>query len=68
MAEEGKTGIVVWTMSSPYVFVGGRLEVEGTGAKFKLSWDGKSWHEVDRNLDGLFPARGARSVPVLPEM
>ena len=32
MAEEGKTGIVVWTMSSPYVFVGGRLEVEGTGA------------------------------------
>ncbi len=58
MAEEGKTGIVVWTMSSPYVFVGGRLEVEGTGAKFKLSWDGKSWHEVDRNLDGLFPPEG----------
>ncbi len=43
---------------SPYVFVGGRLEVEGTGAKFKLSWDGKSWHEVDRNLDGLFPPEG----------
>ena len=58
MAEEGKTGIVVWTMSSPYVFVGGRLEVEGTGARFKLSWDGKSWHEVDRNLDGLFPPEG----------
>ncbi len=58
MAEEGKTGIVVWTMSSPYVFVGGRLEVEGTGARFQLSWDGKSWHEVDRNLDGFFPPEG----------
>ena len=58
MAEEGKTGIVVWTMSSPYVFVGGRLEVEGTGARFQLSWDGKSWHEVDRNLDALFPPEG----------
>jgi hypothetical protein len=58
VAEEGKTGIVVWTMSSPYVFVGGRLEVEGTGARFKLSWDGKSWHEVDRNLDTLFPPNG----------
>ena len=59
-AEEGKTGVVVWTMRSPYVFVGGRLEVEGTGAKFALSWDGRSWHEVDRNLDGLFPPRGPR--------
>ena len=68
MAEEGKTGIVVWAMSSPYIFVGGRLEVEGAGARFKLSWDGESWHEIDRKLDGLFPPRGARSVPVLPEM
>ena len=58
MSEEGKTGTVVWTMSSPYVFVGGRLEVEGTGARFKLSWDGNSWHEIDRNLDGLFPPEG----------
>ena len=22
------------------------------------SWDGNSWHEVDRNLDGLFPPEG----------
>ena len=58
MAEEGKTGVVVWTMRSPYVFVGGRLEVEGTGARFQLSWDGDTWHEVDRNLDGLFPPGG----------
>jgi hypothetical protein len=59
-AEEGKTGVVVWTMRSPYVFVGGRLEVEGTGARFLLSWDGASWHEVERNLnlDGLFPPQG----------
>ncbi len=58
MAEEGRTGIVVWTMSSPYIFVGGRLEVEGTGARFTVSWDGKSWHAVDRDLDGLFPPAG----------
>jgi hypothetical protein len=58
VAEEGKTGIVVWAMRSPYVLVGGRLEVEGTGARFKLSWDGDTWHEVDRSLDGFFPPEG----------
>ncbi len=58
MAEGGKTGVIVWTMSSPYVFVGGRLDVEGTGARFKVSGDGRSWRDVDRNLDGLFPANG----------
>jgi hypothetical protein len=57
-AEDGKTGIVVWTISSPYVLVGGRLEVDGKGARFKLSWDGKSWHAIDRALDGLFPPDG----------
>jgi hypothetical protein len=57
-AEKGKTGIAVWTMRSPYVFVGGRLDVEGTGARFQLSWDGRSWREVGRNLDGLFPPGG----------
>ena len=58
LAEEGQTGIVVWTMSSPYIVVGGRLEVEGTGARFQLSWDGGSWHEIDRDLDRLFPPEG----------
>ena len=58
MAEDGKAGSVIWTMSSPYVFVGGKLEVEGTGARFKLSWDGKSWQEIDRDLDGQFPPEG----------
>jgi hypothetical protein len=59
-AEDGKTGTIVWTMRSPYVFVGGRLEVEGTAPKFQLSWDGATWHEVDRDLDldGLFPPEG----------
>ncbi len=46
VAEAGKTGVLVWRMRSPYVFVGGRLEVEGAGAKFSLSWDGAAWQEV----------------------
>src|SRR5262249_47788051 len=58
-AEAGKTGVIVWKMRSPYVFVGGRLDVEGTGAKFSLSWDGKSWQEVGQDLDALFPAKEA---------
>jgi hypothetical protein len=58
MAAEGKTGTIVWVISSPYVMVGGRLEVDGTGAKFQLSWDGRAWHDVDRNLDGQFPPNG----------
>lgn len=56
--EAGKTGTVVWTMRSPYVFVGGRLEVEGTGARFALSWDGETWQEVEEDLDSLFPPAG----------
>jgi acetyl esterase/lipase len=58
IAETGKTGSIVWNMSSPYVFVGGRLAVEGTGASFFHSWDGKSWQDVGENLDSLFPANG----------
>jgi hypothetical protein len=57
-AEAGKTGVLVWTMRSPYVFVGGKLDVEGTAARFSLSWDGASWQEVGTNLDALFPATG----------
>jgi hypothetical protein len=56
--EAGKTGIIVWRMRSPYVFVGGRLEVEGSGARFSLSWDGDSWQEVGEGLDELFPREG----------
>jgi hypothetical protein len=57
-AEEGKTGVIVWILRSPYVFVGGRLEVEGGGAKFALSWDGKSWHEAGPDLSEFFPPDG----------
>jgi hypothetical protein len=57
-AEPGKTGVVVWTISSPYVMVGGTLDVDGPGAVFKLSWDGKSWQGIDRNLDPFFPPGG----------
>jgi hypothetical protein len=58
VAETGKPGVIVWKMRSPYVFVGGRLEVEGDGAKLSLSWDGASWQAVGRDLDALFPAKG----------
>lgn len=60
-AEAGKTGTIIWVMRSPYVFVGGNLEIEGKGATFSLSWDGKTWLPVEHNLDGFFspkmPAR-----------
>ncbi|MBI3469494.1 MAG: hypothetical protein HY000_41360 [Planctomycetes bacterium] len=46
-AEQGKTGVAIWAMRSPYVFVGGKLEIEGSGARFAISWDGRSWHEVE---------------------
>jgi acetyl esterase/lipase len=58
VAEAGKTGVVVWKMRSPYVFVGGRLQVEGAGAKFSFSRDGASWQEVGQDLDARFPANG----------
>src|SRR6185369_16219199 len=57
-AAEGRKGTVIWTMRAPYVLVGGRLEVEGAGAKFSVSLDGKSWQAVGDNLDTLFPPDG----------
>jgi hypothetical protein len=57
-AEDGKTGTIVWTVRSPYVLVGGRLGVEGSGAKFAVSWDGKSWSEAGPDLDQFFPPGG----------
>ncbi len=57
-AEEGKKGTIIWTMRSPYVFVGGRLEAEGTGAKFSISVDGKTWQAVKDNLDKFFSVVG----------
>src|SRR5262249_47531786 len=57
-AEKGKTGAVTWKLRSPYVFVGGKLEAVGRGAKFALSWDGKTWMDAGPNLDGFFPPNG----------
>jgi hypothetical protein len=56
-AEAGEIGTVVWTIRSPYVFVGGRIEVEGE-ARFSLSWDGDSWLEAGEDLDPFFPRKG----------
>jgi hypothetical protein len=57
-AEEGKAGEIVWTIRSPYVMVGGRLEIEGTAARFEMSWDGKTWEKVSGDLDQFFPTLG----------
>jgi hypothetical protein len=57
-ADGAKAGHVTWKMRSPYVFVGGRLEVEGTGTKFSLSWNGADWQDVGANLDRMFPTQG----------
>jgi hypothetical protein len=57
-AEEGKIGTIVWSIRSPYVLVGGRLEIEGNGAKFSLSWDGKTWLQAGPDLDKFFPPAG----------
>jgi hypothetical protein len=56
IAEAGETGTIVWLIRSPYVLVGGRLETEGSGAKFSLSWDGKSWRDAGPNVDRFFLA------------
>jgi hypothetical protein len=55
---EGKTGAIVWKIRSPYVLVGGRLEAEGNGARFSLSWDGKSWLQAGPDLASFFPPDG----------
>ena len=43
---------------SPMCSSAARLEVEGTGAKFEISWDGKTWESVGADLDALFPPDG----------
>ena len=58
-ADHGQTGTIVWRVRSPYVFVGGRLDVEGIDARFSVSWDGESWQETGSDLDALFPSGGA---------
>ncbi|MGB2862264.1 MAG: Ig domain-containing protein [Sedimentisphaerales bacterium] len=57
-ADEGKTGTIVWSMRSPYVFVGGRLDVEGAGIRFFICQDGKTWRSLQDSLDKFFPIVG----------
>ena len=58
-AEKGKAGTVVWKITSPYPFVGGRLETEASGARFAVSSDGAKWTEVTlSNFDKFFPLNG----------
>jgi hypothetical protein len=57
-AEEGKSRHAIWTLRSPYVFVGGRLEPEAP-AKFSISVDGKTWQTVKDNLDKFFSTVGS---------
>jgi hypothetical protein len=57
-AEAGKDGEIVWTIRTPYVLVGGKLEIEGTGAEFAISWDGKTWQDAGPDLDTFFPSVG----------
>jgi hypothetical protein len=62
-AEEGKTGVIVWAMRSPYVFLGGEIVADGAGARFAISWDGKEWHDTGEKLDPFFvPSGPARYV------
>ncbi|HUS91460.1 MAG TPA: Ig domain-containing protein [Phycisphaerae bacterium] len=57
-AEDGRKGTVIWTMRSPYPFVGGRIEAHGEGAAFAVSTDGKTWQAVKDSLDKCFPIVG----------
>ena len=53
-AAEGKAGTIIWTMRSPYIFVGGQFEVEGNGAVLKVSEDGKKWFDVRDRVEYWF--------------
>src|SRR5262245_47814163 len=57
-AEVGKTGEIVWSIRSPYVLVGGKLEIDGANTQFDISWDGKTWETAGANLDPFFPPVG----------
>jgi len=57
-AEEGKTGTIVWSMQSPYIFVGGRLDVMGVDVLFSICQDSKTWRPAQGNLDKFFPIVG----------
>jgi hypothetical protein len=57
-AEAGKEGEIMWAVRAPYVIVGGKLEIDGAGTEFEISWDGKKWEKAGSDLDGFFPLTG----------
>lgn len=57
-AVPGRRGAVIWTITCPYVIVGGRLEAVGAGGRFSVSADGKTWRSVRDSLDEAFPEVG----------
>lgn len=58
IAAAGKEGSIVWTIRAPYVIVGGQLESEESGAKFSVSFDGKTWTPIEHDLAKVFPPEG----------
>src|SRR5436853_3559187 len=58
-AGNGKTGTVVWKITSPYAFVGGHLETEASAARFAVSSDGTKWTDIaGSTFDKFFPLGG----------
>jgi len=57
-AEDGRQGSIVWTMNSPYVFVGGRIEAEGWTRSSSSPGTERPEQAVRENLDKSFPIVG----------
>ena len=57
-AEQGKRGTIIWTIRSPYVLVGGRIEAEGEDARFFVCVDGTTWQAVQEGFDDAFSTVG----------
>ena len=45
-AEDGAVGTIIYRIRAPYVMVGGKVEVEGTGVALTISWDGSEWADL----------------------
>ena len=67
MAEEGKTGAIVWTMRSPYIFVGGNWSSTGPAEVRDLA----GWADMGRDWPRsrqVFWAIEAVALCLSPEM
>ena len=69
-AKDGGTGTILWTMKSPYAFIGGALAVTGQGYAFEVGFtDAKDWRKKNftplatpAEFDGQFQGRAAMAV------